>query len=135
MKSVIFVTQTPSSILAKNMREGEEMLERTTGYKMKIVERAGDSLEGLLHRSNPWSGTDCAREKCLLCETKKSHPRIGNQNCKKRNVVYETWCDTCRKEEESKQEEGSKDEIKVYKYIGESARSCHERGWEHLEDC
>ena len=109
-----------TNLLAKNLREGE---------------RAGDSLEGLLHRSNPWSGTDCAREKCLLCETKKSHPRIENQNCKKRNVVYETWFETCRKEDEGKQEEGSKDEIKMYKYIWESAWSCHAHGWEHLGDC
>ena len=58
------------------MREGEEMLEKTTGYKMKIVERAGDSLESLLHRSNPWSGTDCTRDRCLLCETKQTYPRV-----------------------------------------------------------
>ena len=96
VKSVIFITNTPNSILAKNLREGEEMLEKTTGYKMKIVERAGDSLEGLLHRSNPWSGADCARENCLLCETKQSNPKLESQNCRKRNVVYETWCDTCR---------------------------------------
>ena len=56
VKSVIFLTQTPSSILAKNMREGEEMMEKTTGYRLKIVERAGDSLEGLLHRSKPGQG-------------------------------------------------------------------------------
>ena len=135
MKSVIFVPHTPYSTLAKRMREGEEMLVKTTGYKMKIVERAGDSLEGLLHRSNPWSGTDCARDKCLLCETKQNYPRVENQNCKKRNVVYATWCETCMKEEESKLEEGSKAEIRVYKYIGESARSCYERGLEHQGDC
>ena len=80
------------------MREEEEMMERITGYRLKIVERAGDSLEGLLHKSNPWSGADCARERCLLCATKQSHPRVKTQSCKKRNVVYEIWCETCRLE-------------------------------------
>ena len=135
MKSVIFVPQTHNSELAKKMREGEDLLEKTTGYKMKIVERAGDSLEGLLHKSNPWSGADCAREKCLLYETKQTNPRIENQSCTKRNIVYETWCETCRKQAEDKQEDGSRNEIKKYLYIGESARSCYERGLEHVNDC
>ena len=105
VKSVIFVPQTHNSELTQKMREGDDLLEKTKGYKMKIVERAGDSLEGLLHKSNPWSGADCAREKCLLCETKTSNPKIENQSCTRRNVVYETWCETCRKEEAEKQEE------------------------------
>ena len=50
MNSVIFVPNTPGSSLGKNMRDGKEKMERTTGYRMKIVERAGDSLEGLVHR-------------------------------------------------------------------------------------
>ena len=74
---------------------------------MKIVERAGDSLEGLLHRSNPWSGVDCARDKCLLCETKQSNPRMENHNCMKRNVVYETWCEKMRKVKEQTVEKRS----------------------------
>ena len=55
VKSVIFVPHTQGSKLAKALREEEEMMERITGYRLKIVERAGDSLEGLLHKSNPWS--------------------------------------------------------------------------------
>jgi hypothetical protein len=70
IKSVVYVQHTLGSSLAKALREEEEIIENATGYKLKIVERAGDSLEGLLHKSNPWSGADCAREKCLLCETK-----------------------------------------------------------------
>jgi hypothetical protein len=110
------------------------------GYRLKIVERAGDSLEGLLHKSNPWSGADCAREKCLLCETKQSHPQYENQRCSKRNVVYETWCETCRLEDEKTTEtetDGKKrqQDVKLFKYIGESRRSCFERGLEHQNDC
>ena len=135
VKSVIFVPHTPGSALAKNMREGEIMLEKTTGYKMKIVERAGDSLENLLHRSNPWAGADCGREMCLLCESKQTHKSIENQNCHKRNVVYEMWCETCRQADEKEKPENDKKEIKMHKYIGESSRSCHERGFEHQQDC
>ena len=82
---------------------------------MKIVERAGDSLEGLLTRSNPWSGVDCARAMCLLCETKQSNPRMENQNCMKRNVVYETWCETCLQEDERRKGVHSREETKLFK--------------------
>ena len=135
VKSVIFVPHTHGSSLAKSMREGEEMTDKTTGYSLKVVERpeipwrvcSRDLTHG-------WSGADCAREKCLLYETKQSHPRVENQNCMKRNVVYETWCETCRVEDEKTREEDSREEAKLYKYIGESARSCYERGWEHQGD-
>ena len=40
VKSVIFVTQTQGSRLAKALREEEEMMEHITGYRLKIVERA-----------------------------------------------------------------------------------------------
>ena len=88
IKSVIYVQHTIERKLARKMREEEEMLERLTGYtyRLKVVERAGDSLESLLHRSNPWSGTDCARSKCLRCETKISHGNYENQKCSKRRV-------------------------------------------------
>jgi hypothetical protein len=52
----------------------------------------------------------------------------------KRNVVYETWCETCRQEEEKTREIGNWEEAKLYKYIGESSRSCYERGWEYQGD-
>ena len=109
-------------------------MDKITGYKLKVVERAGDSMEGLLHRSNPWSGADCARQKCLLCETKRSHPKYENQSCRKRNVVYITLCETCRIEVDGKVE-GDTEETRLYQYIGESSRSCYERGWELQADC
>ena len=49
--------------------------------------------------------------------------------------MYETWCETCRKQAEDEQEDGSRNEIKKYLYIGESTRSCYERGLEHVNDC
>ena len=49
-KTVLFVPYTIGSILAKRLREAEEGLKGTTGYKIKIVERAGTKLEDLLCR-------------------------------------------------------------------------------------
>ena len=44
IKSVIYVQHTRGSNLAKALREEEEAVDKITGYKLKIVERAGDSL-------------------------------------------------------------------------------------------
>ena len=59
--SVMFVPYTNGSVLAKRLREAEENLLTSTGYKLKIVERGGTKLEDLLHKSDPWQGQDCER--------------------------------------------------------------------------
>ena len=80
VKAVIFVPQTENSGLAKMLRENEEEMCRITGYKMKIVERAGRSLTSLLVKSNPWGGEDCGREGLLLCHTKADKGKNLDQN-------------------------------------------------------
>lgn len=59
-----------------------------------------------------------------------------NQNCAKRNVVYETWCQNCQTRDESCAVQRGEDpkEIPLYNYIGESCRSCYERGGDHQND-
>ena len=56
--------------------------------------------------------------------------------------MYETWCQTCymkdveeiRETEENEEEANKKiEKIRLHKYIGETARSAYERGWEHQE--
>ena len=64
-----------------------------------------------------------------------------DQDCTKRNCIYETWCITCWEEDVAKVEEKYKEDekmmkvmmkrIKVYKYTGETSRSVYERIWEH----
>ena len=44
IKAVLFCPFTPGSILAKRLREAENSLNDLTGYKLKIVERAGSKL-------------------------------------------------------------------------------------------
>ena len=66
----MFVPFTPGSLLAKQLRENEEKLEKLTNTRIKIVERTGTKIQDLLTRSNPWKGHDCERHNCLLCYTK-----------------------------------------------------------------
>jgi hypothetical protein len=110
---------------------------------MKIVERGGSKLEDILVRKNPWEGETCGRKLCFPCMAKEKDEKIAKKNCSKRNLVYITWCETCklRDLEEMKKEAGEEinrgaleDKIKLHMYVGETARSVHERGFEHLDD-
>ena len=65
------------------------------------------------------------------------------QDCSKRNIIYETWCISCETKEIEKIQQETEDEeerkakirrIKLHKYIGESSRSGYERGLEHQKD-
>ena len=132
IKAVIFVPQTEHSGLAKILRENEEEMLKVTGYKLKIVERAGKSLTSMLTQSNPWAGNDCGRSCCLICQTKAETGKNLHQSCSKRSVVYETWCADClakKKDTPEGEERGG-----VFKYIGETAKSAYERGANHLYD-
>ena len=57
--------------------------------------------------------------------------------------MYEIRCLTCQELETNKiieqditQQEKVEQQtkMKLFKYIGETSRSCYERGWEHLND-
>ena len=113
-----------------------------TGYRLKIVEQAGRKIAELFHSSNPWRGEDCGREDCWPCATKKISGKDKRKECTKRSLVYETWCITCYNTEKNKIEEEVEEgkerekmilQIPKHKYIGETARSAYERGWEHQE--
>ena len=59
VKAVVFVPHTIGSKLAMNLREKELELEHLTGYRLKVVERAGLRLENILVQTDPWAGQDC----------------------------------------------------------------------------
>ena len=84
VKAAMFVPYTPHSKLAMELRELEYELEKIIGYRLKIVERAGNKLEDLLTSSNPWKGKICERQGCMLCESKV-------RTNKNKNVVREIW--------------------------------------------
>ena len=158
VKSVIFIQQTKDSRLVRRLREVEERLGESTGYRIKFVEKVGEKLVDLLCQSNPWKGNDCRREDCVLCETKEETGKGKGQCCSTRNVTYETWCGTCedrekeRIEKELEKEKGGEERgvkkqpqtvgrkkgegsgVKLHKYVGETGRSVYERGKEHVKD-
>ena len=105
VKSVIFVQQTKDSTLVKRLREVEEGLASTTGYRIKFVEKVGEKMVDTLCQSNPWRGADCQRKECILCETKLKTGKRLKQNCSARNVTYETWCGTCEDRDREKLEQ------------------------------
>ena len=109
MKAVAQVPFTVGGQLAKEMRELEEKLETLTEFRLKITERIGWRLESILHKSDPWTGQDCSREGCLMCEAKVRLDKEESQSCFRRNIAYETWCHRCEVRDKAKyeQSEGS----------------------------
>ena len=97
-QAVLFVPYTNGSGLAKQIREIIQNLKPYTGINHKIVERAGKKIIDSLHRSNPWENTTFERENCLPCESSKREIDQQVKSCKRRSVIYKTWCQTCREE-------------------------------------
>ena len=114
-----------------------------TNIGVKVVERAGQRIEDILHKSDPWEKRDCERENCALCITSVENEKIPFANCTKRSVIYMTWCESCRlerlkqngenlcTENKSEKERGSNREKKRkcvidkkenFVYIGETAK-------------
>ena len=146
-KAVLFVPSTEDSKLAKEIRAVIRELQPWTGISIKVVERAGEKLEEVLHKSDPWENVDCQRENCKPCKSSYSMEKPKFKNCKRRSIVYKVWCKTCKKESEEKRnknksenknkrkrEEMDKGNEETFTYIGETSRSAMERGEEHLKD-
>ena len=102
VKAVMFCPYTTNSRLALKLIESEDRLEVLTGYRLKVVERAGTKLVNLLHKSDPWQGIYCGRDLCLLCSTKARTGKLMKQECTKRSCIYEIWCIKCQEIEEEK---------------------------------
>ena len=105
-KSVIFVPSTPNSELLNKMKEKIE----ESGIKIKLVEKAGRSLGGILRTSDPKKQRKCNRTNCPVCTTG------GKGNCRALNVNYRLTCE-CGDE-----------------YNGTTTRGAFVRGNEHLDD-
>ena len=126
--TVVFVPSTKGGVLTRKLREREEVLASLTGFKIRFQEAGGSQLASLFS-TDLGKGKHCGRD-CPPCDGSSTESR---QNCKARNVVYETSCNICNPTEEkpSIQKEGK---IREGIYIGESSRSLHERSIEHLRD-
>ena len=75
------------------MREKLEMLEKLSSLKVRVVERTGEKIQDILHKSNPWEGIHCGRIGCNFCDS-GDEKLVGK--CKQRNIVYENECITCK---------------------------------------
>ena len=129
--SVLFIDNTKGGNLAKIFRQEEKRLGNMTGYNIRVAEMAGMALSRLLPSTNPWGAGDCEREDCPVCNQGDEK----QQNCKKRNILYESSCKICQVDGskagkiDRKTEAGNKGV-----YVGESSRSMYERGKEHQKD-
>ena len=119
VKAVMFVPYTVGSILAKKMRDAENTLQEMTGYRLKIVERAGTKLVDVLTKADPWQGQECGRDKCLLCITKQRTGKQSTQDCTRRNLVYESWCLTCQEKDMKSAEEQADGDMNKMKKLQE----------------
>ena len=114
----MFVPRTPGGELVTRLRQAEEEISRVVGNRIKLVERSGMMLKGILTKSNPHSGEKCGRTFCLVCNGGEE----GGGDCRWRSVTYQTTCLSCL-------ETGRK-----VRYYGESSRTAFERGVEHVAD-
>ena len=88
----MFVQSTVNCELATEIRKVIQTLKPWTGIGIKVVKRADDKPEDILHKSNPWENSNCDRETCYACKTSFESEKLPYKNCKKRSVVYQAWC-------------------------------------------
>ena len=131
----MFVPSTRGSTLLKSLREDEDKMAEVTGFRVKYQEAGGSTLTNAFNK-NLGSGQHCVREACPTC--KKTE---GREDCKARNIVYESKCLICNpassREEENdnhNQPSGRAYTPREGIYIGESSQSLHERALEHVRD-
>ena len=105
--TVMFVQPTKDSQLKKKI----QLLARKNGVKVKVVEKAGQTVKKELQRSNPFGKLVCGREDCFVCKVGKPG------DCRKRGCVYQLKCS-----EDSR------------KYRGQTGRSTYERFNEEIRD-
>ena len=112
-EAVMFVEATEHSELKNRI----QIAAKKNKVMVKIQERSGTKIKGLLQRSDPFSDTSCSRPTCIIC----TH-EMGI-NCRARGCVYQLMCKECE------------DKVNVKnKYRGQTSRSNNERTNEHFED-
>ena len=110
----MFVQPTQGSMLKKKVQK----IARRNRLKIKVVEKAGSTVKGVLQRSNPHVKQRCGRGDCPVCE----HGEVGE--CRTRGCMYQIRCKGDSR-----------------KYRGQTGRSMYERtkeemrNWRNHEDC
>ena len=105
--SVMFVEASPDS----HYKSEVEKLVKKNKLKIKVIERAGQTVKQLLQRSDPFQARICGQKDCFVCENNLPI------NCRERGVVYELKCKLCQR-----------------KYDGQTHRNACLRFGEHMKD-
>ena len=132
-RSVMFLDNTANAELIRRMQKVEEDIGEKTNWRVRMTEAAGTPLSILLTSNNPWGEEDCQRDDCIPC----SQGDERRMNCRRRNIMYESRCQECNKDEDAKSKKMG--EIRCLRagkgiYVGESSRSLYERSKEHRAD-
>ena len=129
-RTVLFVEQTPGGELAARLRELLTRLEPLLGFKVKVAERWGRTIQSHFPLNNLWSGTKCGREDCVTCEQEGAEEL---PDCSRKSVLYENICAQYIPSAGSKggpKKEDKEPEMPAL-YVGETSRSINERSREH----
>ena len=124
-KSVLFVPPTPGGVLAKEVSQREEELNKNSDERVKIVEKGGFKIKDMLGTKQPPQTSKCTQKKCPMC-TNSEHFISSSEDskipCNANNVGYRWLCWACKE----------KNVTKVYE--GETGRSARVRGLEHVKE-
>ena len=107
-ESVMFVEATPNSTYKENVKK----LVKKHKLKVRVVERAGETLKSALQKSDPFKKNTCTQPDCFICSN--GIPI----NCRERGIVYELKCNLCEDR----------------RYRGQTSRSSNTRTKEHHDD-
>ena len=79
-----------------------------------------------------WGPSECGRLDCVTCRQADNN----KIDCRRWNILLESRCDLCNKEEEKEKGKGGWRYLKEGRgiYVGESSRSIYERSKEHQAD-
>ena len=116
--TVFFVPPSPGSELLKMLKKTEEKYQLGENDRIKFVETSGRKFIDYFKSSDPFSIRCKPVDKCFACDSESER----KSDCKTTNIGYSILCKLC------------KVRGKDISYEGESARSAHLRGNEHLND-
>ena len=91
----MFLDNTANAELIRRMQKVEEEIGEKSNWRVRMTEAAGTPLSILLTSNYPWGEDDCQREDCIPC----SQGDERRTNCRRRNIMYESRCQECNKEE------------------------------------
>jgi hypothetical protein len=108
--TVMFVPSTSNGVLIKALTEAETDMSKMTRLQVRYQE-AGVIQLASMFSTDLGKGKPCGREECCTCGRLGKNDRI--QNCKQANIVYESSCLICNKEDGSNQKDEKESRIVI----------------------